>query len=650
MNVEETENLWIPLGDGLRLSAKIWRPTSAEPLPALLEYLPYRKGDLTAISDAARYRYIAAHGYICIRVDARGTGESDGALDDEYSAIELSDGVKVIEWLATQLWCDGQVAMQGISWGGFNALQIAALQPAPLKTIITVASTDNRYTDDVHYSGGAILAADMPGWAASLTAVLCRPPDPAIVGDQWQALWLQRLHNLPHLLDRWLSHPLYDAYWRHGSVAENYAAITCPVLVIGGWADGYTDAAFRLIKSLNESSRAIIGPWSHGWPHRVAPGPTIGFLQETIRWLDHHLKGIDNPMDEAPRIRAWIQDWTVPAASYNERSGVWRAFDNFNQSSRTLAVNANGLDEAPGVPDQVSISSTLSVGKSAGAWCPFGLDDMPGNQRTEDANAVCFDSQPLAEDLVLFGLPGLEFTFKSATAHAQLIFRFCEVDESGNSLLLSRAVTNLCHTDNHTTLRSLEPDVTYISMINMSAIGHSVRKGHRLRLAVSTEYFPMIWPTGQDHKVTLLTGAHTKLTLPLADCLPVEVAFDAAAVSRPPAFERLTQPAYDSDYFESGETLSVASSTDSGLIRYPSGIAWRNQSHDRLSAQRNEAATCTAECARYSTMHRDEHRASIEIHSRLHASAGTILATTSVKAHTDDVVVFERHWQADRQK
>ena len=142
--VREVENRWITLMDGCRLAARLWLPADAEdrPVPAILEYVPYRKRDGTAARDELIHPYLAGHGYACVRVDLRGSGESDGLMADEYSARELADGKEVVEWIAAQPWCDGKVGMMGISWGGFNALQVAALRPAPLKAIVTLCSTD----------------------------------------------------------------------------------------------------------------------------------------------------------------------------------------------------------------------------------------------------------------------------------------------------------------------------------------------------------------------------------------------------------------------------------------------------------------------------------------------------------------------------
>ena len=242
--------------DGTRLAARIWLPEDAEQnkVPAILEYLPYRKRDGTYERDALTHPYLAGHGYAGVRVDIRGSGESDGLLWDEYAQQEQDDAMEVIAWLAAQPWCSGAVGMMGISWGGFNALQVAARRPPALKAIVTICSTDDRYRDDVHYMGGALLTARF-GWASFFFSAMCHPPDPVLVGDRWRAMWLERLRNVPLFLETWLRHQRRDDYWRHGSVCEDYGAIECPVYAVGGWTDGYTNAIPRLLEHLHGAAQ-----------------------------------------------------------------------------------------------------------------------------------------------------------------------------------------------------------------------------------------------------------------------------------------------------------------------------------------------------------------------------------------------------------
>ncbi len=160
--IEVIHHTWITMSDGTRLSAKIWKPkTNDKTKGAVLEYLPYRKDEFTALRDEIRHKYFAGFGYTAIRVDIRGTGDSEGIIEDEYPLQEQDDAIDIINWITSQQWSNGSVAMIGKSWGGFNGLQVAARQPEALKTIISLYSTDDRYADDVHYKGGTLMASDM---------------------------------------------------------------------------------------------------------------------------------------------------------------------------------------------------------------------------------------------------------------------------------------------------------------------------------------------------------------------------------------------------------------------------------------------------------------------------------------------------------
>jgi len=281
------ENLWIPLRDGARLAARVWMPEDADrrPVPAILEYLPYRKRDGTCIRDESTYPAFAAVGYAGVRVDMRGAGDSEGLMSDAYSRQELDDGVEVIDWLAAQPWCTGAVGMMGISWGGFNSLQIAALRPKALKAVISIATTVDRFNDDIHYKGGALLSANL-SWSSCMLCYSSRPPDPLIVGDEWRQQWLQRLEHEPLLLSTWLRHQTRDVYWRHGSICEDYAAIEVATLILAGWGDGYKNAPPAALENLKVPLKAMTGPWIHKYPHFAWPKPRADFHAEAITWWD----------------------------------------------------------------------------------------------------------------------------------------------------------------------------------------------------------------------------------------------------------------------------------------------------------------------------------------------------------------------------
>lgn len=524
--VRVVENEWIPLSDGTRLAAKLWLPEDAGPVPAVLCYLPYRKDDGTAVGDHQEMAYYAGHGYVGIRVDIRGTGASDGILTDEYSEQEQLDALEVIAWIADQPWCDGNVGMTGASWGGFNSLQVAARRPPALKAIMPFYFADDRYADDVHYRGGCVLAMEMVHWATTMLSYNALPPDPRFVGDAWRERWLERLELTPPFIEAWLSHQRRDDYWRHGSVCEDYSAIACPVYAVGGWVDGYTNPVFRLLQGLSVPRKGLVGPWGHVDPARGTPGPSIGILQEAVRWWDRWLKGIENGIMDGPMLTVWMQNWVEPAATLDERPGRWVGEDAWPSARiepRVLPVGGSGLGARDAASRQ--LRGDDGCGLLSGAWCADGRSpDLPPDQRPDDGRSLCFDSQPLPEPLEILGFPEVRLRLSVDRPLALVCVRLCDVDEGGSSLLVTRGLLNLAHRDGHDRPSRLEPGAIYEVTVGLDSIAHRFEAGHRLRLAVSPTYWPWAWPSPEPVTLTLHVGAGCALTLPVRPMRPEDEA------------------------------------------------------------------------------------------------------------------------------
>jgi putative CocE/NonD family hydrolase len=507
--VREIEHTWIPLSDGCRLAARIWLPDDAEedPVPAVLEFLPYRKNDGTVARDAKRQPYLAGFGYAAVRVDMRGTGESDGILEDEYTEQEQEDALELIAWLAEQPWCTGAVGMWGISWGGFNALQVAAHRPPALKAIMTLCSTDDRYADDVHYRGGCVLALDMLHWASSMMTWNARPPDPRLAGENWRETWLDRLEAANAWIEPWLSHQRRDEYWKQGSVCEDYSAMECPVYAVGGFADGYTNAVPRLLERLSVPRKGLIGPWAHAFPDDASPGPSIGFLQECVRWFDHWLKGTENGVMDEPMLRVWMQESVEPQPSYEERPGRWVA----EPSWPSPHVENQRWDLPP--EGERSLRAVQSTGTEAGAWTAEGQSaDLATDQRPDDAFSITYDFEPLAEPLEILGRSSVTLALAVDRPHALVCVRLCEVFPDGTSALVTRGLLNLAHRASHEEPSALEPGARYEVRVPLDVAAHSFPAGHRLRVAVSPAYWPWAWPSPEEVTLTVFGG---RLELPV---------------------------------------------------------------------------------------------------------------------------------------
>jgi len=517
--VREIENVFIPLRDGTKLAARIWLPEDAEknPVPAILEYLPYRKRDGTAERDALTHPYFAGHGYASVRVDIRGTGESDGVLLDEYLKSEQDDCLEVFQWLAQQPWCTGACGMIGISWGGFNGLQVAARRPPELKAVISLCSTDDRYADDIHFMGGCMLV-DNVSWASAMFALQAHPPDPALVGERWREMWLHRLENQPLLIDNWLKHQRRDAFWKHGSVCENLADITAAVYAVGGWNDGYSNAVPRLLAGLTCPKKGLVGPWAHRYPHFAEPGPRIGFLQECLRWWDQWLKGVDTGIMREPAYRVWMQESVPPQTHYPEWPGRWVAEPSWpspNIQAQRFFLNADGLASGAGLEAALTHRSPLSIGALAGHWCPYGhAPDLPPDQRADDGKSLLFDSAPLATRLEIMGAPVLTLEVAADRPQAQVCVRLNDVAPDGSSLRVTYGLLNLTHRNGHEMPEPLQPGRRYRVRVQLNDIAHAFPVGHRIRVAVSTSYWPIAWPVPEPALLTLYASA-SELELPV---------------------------------------------------------------------------------------------------------------------------------------
>lgn len=519
--IKSIEHLWIPMSDGLRLAARLWLPDDAEqhPVPAILEYIPYRKRDGSRLRDESIHPYVAKHGYACIRVDLRGSGDSEGVLTDEYLQQELDDGVEVIQWLSEQSWCSGNVGMIGISWGGFNGLQIAAMQPEPLKAIVSVCSTDDRYADDVHYMGGCLLGDNL-SWASTMFAFNSLPPDPQLVGDQWRELWFERLDQSGLWLDTWLRHPHRDAYWKHGSICEDFQRVQTPVMAVSGWADGYSNAVFRLLAHLPGPRLGLVGPWSHKYPHQGVPGPAIGFLQECVRWWDHWLKGKDTGIMNEPRLRVWMLKSMPPYTYYHQRYGHWvgeSAWPSDNVHARELYFEPHRLVfNKPDVKGKaLSLQSPLSTGQYAGKWCAYtATPDLPYDQREEDGGSLAFTTDPLEAPLEILGAPVVELELEADQPNAMVAVRLSDMRPDNKVTRVTYGLLNLTHRDSHEHPSPLEPGKRYRVRVQLNDIAQIFPEGHRMRVSVSNSYFPLAWPSPRPVQLKIHTEG-CRLTLPV---------------------------------------------------------------------------------------------------------------------------------------
>jgi putative CocE/NonD family hydrolase len=506
--------------DGSRLGARLWLPDSEKPCAAILEYLPYRKDDYSAKRDSNTIAHFAKHQYACVRVDMRGSGSSDGVLYDEYTDQEIDDGVAVIEWIAAQPWCNGKVATMGISWGGITGLQLAQRAHPALKTIIVLGATDQRYYDDAGYYLGCMVGQTL-GWAAIMFGYNTRPPDPELVGQNWKTLWLERLENTPHYLERWFEHQHNDDYWLNNSVDTDYDAIRIPVYVVSGHADCWPNTVPRLLQNLQVPVRGLQGAWCHRYPHLGIPGPTVDFLSDAIRWFDQWLKDDETGIMEEAQYQVFLQDSVKPQTYYDERPGRWIGLSSWPSDqidTEIFHLSPARLSKEPVSDQSMRICSPQTTGQLAGEYMPwfsFGpAEELPGDQQQEDAGSLVFDTDTLTRPLEILGNAVAALKLSSDQPQALVAARLCDVWPDGSSTLITRGILNLSQRNDKSKPEPMNPGEKVEVEVELNHSAYVVPAGHRLRLAISTSYWPMAWPSPTNSQVTIFSGSSV-LNLPV---------------------------------------------------------------------------------------------------------------------------------------
>jgi len=575
----EIRPAWITMSDGIRLSADLYMPTggaAGERFPVLLEYLPYRKHEGRS-RNWPLYSYFVERGYVMAAVDIRGTGNSEGRLIPyEYSEIEQRDGESVIDWLSKQPWSNGNVGMFGISWGGFNSIQMAARNPPALRAIVAIDATEDLYQDDVHYMDGIM---HLDSWEMSMDLDNARPGAPDYRIDD--ANFRDRFDTEPWMLT-YKNRQRDGPFWDRASVRDRYDAIRIPTFHIGGWYDGYRDSVPRMLEQVkNAPVKAIVGAWNHTWPNEPYPGPGMEWRREAVRWFDQFLKGEDTGILDEPRFAVFVRHWHPPGPHLDDATGSWRYEDGwpiarareellFPQDDHTLAA-------APAAGATHRLRYIPSVGFEAGGPVMW-WGDVAHDQRGTDAFSLVYDSPPLGEDLEILGFPHAKLAVSASATRANWIARLSDVAPDGTVTQVTGAAMNGSHRDSARDPKPIVPGEAFGLDIEMHFTSWVFPKGHRIRLAVNNAMWPMLWPTPEP-MTTELKLADSRLSLPVVPYEPRPVPAWLPPAKDPvfPGVESL-EVGTTSGYGEISSVernpqtgAAVAKATNGSATRYPWG-------------------------------------------------------------------------------
>jgi predicted acyl esterase len=498
---------------GAMLSMTLYRPvprTPGETFPVLLELLPYRKDDSFYARDYPLYSWFARHGYLAAKVDVRGTGSSTGALPArEYSEEEIADAVALIDWLAALPGSNGKVGMWGISWGGFNALQVAMRKPPRLAAILVLHASDDLFHDDVHYIDGA-LHLDQYALEIDHENGLPRPPGYALDAGYFA----DRFDREPWLFT-YLREQQDGDFWRAGSLRFDPAGLQVPVFAIGGLLDGYRDTVPRLLATAKAPVRAMIGPWGHDWPDNGTPGPNLEWRQEALRWWDHWLKGIANGALDGPPLLLFVRAGHPPDRALTQTPGGWTRVDWPFPGARTERLFPAPSHALRGAPPASSAVERLRYMPGSGTATGLWWGDPTGDLRPDGAGSLVYEGPPLAAPLTIAGFPRVALRAAAEASLAHWVARLEDVQPDGTVALVTGAVLNGAQRASRLAPRPLVPGEVVDLAFDLHFTTWTFQAGHRIRLAVSNALFPMIWPTPYPMTTALHLGSGTFLDLPV---------------------------------------------------------------------------------------------------------------------------------------
>jgi hypothetical protein len=595
----------VPMRDGRNLAANIARPNVAGQFSALVVLSPYGKN---VSSDTPDGNFFAPRGYVVVYAELRGTGRSQGIMTDYFIDQQWQDGYDLVEWVAQQSWCNGNVGMGGTSWMAITTTRTAAKKPPHLKAIAINSAYANFYGD--HFFPGGTRGLSPWTWhhMGNQLYTFLRGPVYDILGSAGQevdtALWEFHIAN-----NGWTTCPqglwensVYNDFWKDKDLRSKYNTLDTPTLQIANHFDHVRniDEAYQnhmVLKDKNIPHKLVVGPWSHG-----AYGTTYLIDQNTLylAWFDYWLKGLDTGIMKEPPIALFVM-----------RDNKWR-FENEWPIARTKYTKFYFTPEGDlttnkgKVQSQASKTKTKSltydykpwVGIAAGPQTPF-LDFnytdflVQDDHREDDALSLTFTSDVLTEDFEVSGMPEVMFYASSNASDTNWVVKLNELQPDGTSVMITRGWLNSSYRESNVNPR-LPQDWKFVTPtnINQGAVyrykftlantSYVFKAGKRIRIAISSSDWPTIWPNPNQAENTIHLIHKDKalgkgklfshITLPVVPkpkkSLPEPQLPSSPDVPWVPPSSYGSRYWVDDDIF--GDTITVNSAYDTGS--YPDGL------------------------------------------------------------------------------
>jgi len=537
------KDVMVPMRDGVRLATDIYRPTRggapvAERLPVLLQRTPYGKGASNLVEQAMGF---ARRGYVVALQDLRGRYGSEGTFQ-KYDDVTAPDGYDTVEWLARLPYADGKVGMWGTSYGAHTQADAAKMDPPGLKALLlNFGGLSNGWRIKVRNHGAFELAQQM-GWAFTeagadhpeIAAALAAEPV-----EKWFAATplrrgLSPLSLAPDFEDYFLeeqSHADYDAYWKGlgKNWSEHYAGTSdIPMLHVGGWYDSYCGSTIEnwvALSSLKRSPmRLLVGPWVHGGNARsvagdVEFGPEAairGFSTDVhLQWFDHHLKGKPTPVASWSPIRIFVMgtgDGHKDSAGRLYHGGYWRDATSWplpgTKPTRYYFHAGGGLrTEAPAaqVPATTYTYDPQNPVPTVGGAFSGALRNGAFDQRHPEPpnlplkarpDVVVFQTEPLEEDVEVVGPITVHLFASSSALDTDFTAKLVDVYPpsadfpAGFDLNLTDGIVRARYRDTPERAELMTPGRVYEFVVEPFPTANVFKKGHRIRLDISSSNFP----------------------------------------------------------------------------------------------------------------------------------------------------------------